>query len=92
MAEQVAQKQAETLARQAATGLYNAAAAVLLAWESVQPGGDPRRALIARFVMAHRLSARDPLAPEEQAWEATAADLILNDRAVDRSEIMRLLG
>jgi hypothetical protein len=35
-------KQHGRLARQASSGLYHAASAVILAWESVQAGGDPR--------------------------------------------------
>ncbi len=68
---------AETLAREAAAALYNAASAVLLGWEATRPGADPRRALIARFVLAHRLSPRDPLAPEEAPWEAGAGTAML---------------
>jgi len=46
----------ETLARAAATALYNAASAVLLAWEGSHPGTDGRRLLVARCVLDHRLS------------------------------------
>ncbi|HEY8289949.1 MAG TPA: acyl-CoA dehydrogenase family protein, partial [Acetobacteraceae bacterium] len=54
LAERVAGAEAETLARQASAALYNAASAALLAWEATRPGADARRALIARFVLAHR--------------------------------------
>jgi alkylation response protein AidB-like acyl-CoA dehydrogenase len=81
----------ETLARQAATALYDAASAVMLAWEATRPGTDARRALIARFVLAHRLSPTDPLAPEEAAWERPAGDLLLSDRPRALDEVAALL-
>lgn len=58
----VAEAGAEHLARQAATGLYNAASAVLLAAQGAALS-EPWRADAARLVLAHRLDARDPLAP-----------------------------
>jgi alkylation response protein AidB-like acyl-CoA dehydrogenase len=81
----------ETLARQAATALYDASSAVLLAWEGSRPGADARRALVARFVLAHRLSAVDPLAPEEAAWEQPATDALLADRSLRVEEVNSLL-
>ncbi len=82
----------ETLARQAATALYDAASAVLLAWEATRPGADARRALVARFVLAHRLSPVDPLAPEEAAWEQPAAALLLAERALTTEDVAPLLA
>ncbi len=81
----------ETLARTAAAGLYNAASAVLLAWEATRPGADARRALLARCVLDHRLAPRDPLAPEEAAWERPAADLLLAPQARDLDAVAPLL-
>jgi len=91
MAERVAGAEAETLARQASTALYNVASAVLLAWEATRPGTDARRALIARFVLAHRLSPSDPLAPEEGAWEKPATDLVLAEKAAALDDVAPLL-
>jgi alkylation response protein AidB-like acyl-CoA dehydrogenase len=82
----------ETLARQAATALYDATSAVLLAWEASRPGVDARRALVARFVLAHRLSPSDPLAPEEAAWEGPATDALLADEPLGLDAVGRLLG
>ena len=45
----------------AASGLYHITSAILMAWESAQPGADARRALYARSILDHRLSAQDPL-------------------------------
>ena len=84
--------EAEALARQAATALYNAASAVLLAWEGSRPGADARRALYARCVLEHRLSPRDPLAPEEADWEKAATALVLRDRAATWNEVAPLLA
>jgi alkylation response protein AidB-like acyl-CoA dehydrogenase len=91
LAERVAGNEAESLARQAATALYNAASAVLLAWEGSQPGVDARRALVARCVLAHRLSPQDPLAPEEADWERPAAGLLLGATAASLTEVAPLL-
>ncbi len=77
----------ETLVREAAAALYNAASAVLLAWEATRPGADARRALIARCVLAHRLAPRDPLAPEEAAWEHPATAMLLDDRPLAMAQI-----
>jgi hypothetical protein len=82
----------ETLARQAATALYDAASAVLLAWEGSRPGADARRTLVARFVLAHRLSPFDPLAPEEADWEQPAADVLLGQRSMGMGEVAGLLA
>jgi hypothetical protein len=84
--------EAEALARQAATAMYNAASAVLLAWEGSRPGADARRALYARCVLEHRLSPRDPLAPEEADWEKAATALVLRDRAAAWDEVAPLLA
>jgi acyl-CoA dehydrogenase len=92
LAERVAAGGQESLARQAATALYDASSAVLLAWEGSQPGSDARRALVARFVLAHRLSPFDPLAPEEAEWEQAAADALLGDQAMELGEVAGLLG
>jgi acyl-CoA dehydrogenase len=83
---------AEALARQAATALYNATSAVLLAWEGSRPGVDARRALYASCVLEHRLSPRDPLAPEEADWERAATALVLRDRAATWDEVAPLLA
>jgi acyl-CoA dehydrogenase len=91
LAERVASQGQDTLARQAATALYDATSAVLLAWEASRPGADPRRALLSRFVLAHRLSPNDPLAPEEATWEGPATSLLLGTRTPASDEIAALL-
>ncbi|MEO9191921.1 MAG: acyl-CoA dehydrogenase family protein [Acetobacteraceae bacterium] len=81
----------DTLVREAAAALYNAASAVLLGWEATRPGVDSRRALIARCVLAHRLTPRDPLAPEEAGWERQAGALLLQDAPLTLSEVAEVL-
>lgn len=53
---------AEHLARQAATGLYNAATAAIMAAQGATLS-EPWRAEAARLVLMHRLGAANPLAP-----------------------------
>jgi acyl-CoA dehydrogenase len=92
LAERVAGQGQEMLARQAATALYNVTSAVLLAWEGTRPGADARRALLSRFVLTHRLSPVDPLAPEEAAWETPAIAALLDAKRLDLAEVAPLLG
>ncbi len=57
---------AESGARQVAGALYHVTAAALLAWEAGQLD-DPIRLDLAELVLAHRLTAQDPLAGPEAA-------------------------
>ena len=91
LAERVAGLGQETLARQAATALYDVSSAILLAWEGCRPGADARRSLLARFVFTHRLSPADPLAPEEADWERPATDALLGEKALSLAEVAALL-
>jgi acyl-CoA dehydrogenase len=91
LADRVASQGQETLARQAATALYDASTAVLLAWEGSRPGADARRALLSRFVLAHKLSVMDPLAPEEAAWEAPATAALMATKRLGPREAETLL-
>ena len=81
----------EVHARAAASALYHIASAALMMSEAAKPGADARRALYARLVLDHRLSAQDPLAPQEVAWEREAAKVLLSERNVDLDEIAKLL-
>ena len=80
------------MARQAATALYDVSSAILLAWEGSRHGADARRTLLSRFVLAHRLSPADPLAPEEAVWEAPAATALLATARLDMSQAAPLLA
>jgi alkylation response protein AidB-like acyl-CoA dehydrogenase len=91
-AEQVAAAPAlEANARQAASGLYHVTTAILMSWEAAQPGRDARRALYARLILQHRLSARDPLEPDDDGWQDKAADTLLSERPAGLAEISGLL-
>jgi hypothetical protein len=78
-------------ARQAASALYHITSAILMTSEAARPGVDARRALYARLVLEHRLGVRDPLAPQEAAWEREAAEVLLSERSVTVEEIAGLL-
>jgi acyl-CoA dehydrogenase len=91
-AERVAAEPAlEETARLSASALYHITSAILMTWEAAQPGTDPRRALYARLVLEHRLSAQDPLEPRTGDWEREAAEIIFSEPKVSLSEIAGLL-
>jgi acyl-CoA dehydrogenase len=81
----------EHAARLAASALYHATSAITLAWEGCQPEVDARRLLLSRFVLEHRLSTKDPLAPADDAWERDAIDLMLSDAPVTFGQAVRSL-
>jgi alkylation response protein AidB-like acyl-CoA dehydrogenase len=92
-AERVAAEPAsEPQARRAASALYHAASAVLLAWEGTRDPADAHRALVSRFVLEHRLSPKDPLEPEDAAWEEAAIALLLEDAPVPLARAAKLLA
>jgi acyl-CoA dehydrogenase len=91
-AEQVAAApDMEATARLAASALYHATSAILLAWEGSQPGVDARRALLARFVLEHRLTARDPLASANDDWERDSIDIVLGEEPASLKRVATLL-
>ena len=57
-----------------------------------QTGADARRALVARFVLAHRLSPRDPLEMEDAEGEDAAIAMLLSDEAVTLEAVAPLLS
>ncbi len=81
-------------ARQAATGLYYAVAAAILAGEGTQlaAGGDARRLLLAALVNEHRLRARDPLKPARGAFETAVAEALLPETPVAPAALGDLLA
>jgi acyl-CoA dehydrogenase len=93
LAEDVARHpEAESHARSAASALYNAVSAVLLAWEGTRDPVDARRALMSRLVLEHRLAPRDPLARAERSWEKPAMDALLAGKPVPMADAAALLG
>jgi acyl-CoA dehydrogenase len=83
-AHEVASTKNEAHARQAATGLYYACAAALLADEGARLAerGDARRLLIAFLAYMHRLAPRDPLRRMTPAYEVELAEALLPETAV----------
>jgi hypothetical protein len=81
----------EAHARRAASGLYHATSAVLMAWEASCPSVDARRALFARLVLDNRLSAPDPLEPAAFDWEGDATELIFSERKLSLSDAAAFL-
>jgi acyl-CoA dehydrogenase len=81
----------EASARQAASALYHVTSAILMTSEAARPGTDARRALFARLVLEHRLTAQDPLEPRIGDWEREAAEILFAEKKVAFPEIARLL-
>ncbi|WP_374447881.1 acyl-CoA dehydrogenase family protein [Stella sp.] len=94
-ADRVAQGSDDRDARQAATGLYYATAAVLMAEEGARlsqgSAPDARRLVLARLALEHHLTPRDPFAETGFADE-TAARLLLDERPVAPAEAAAALA
>ena len=93
-AHETASTQNEAHARQAATGLYYACAAALLADEGTRLGekGDARRQLIAFLAYVHRLAPRDPLRRVTTGLEAELADALLPETPLAPDAVERMLS
>lgn len=92
-AHETASTQDEAHARQAASGLYYACAAALLADEGARLGkhGDARRQLLAFLACVHRLAPRDPLRRVTTGYEAELADALLPETPVAPDAAERIL-
>jgi acyl-CoA dehydrogenase len=82
----------EADARKAASALYHATSAVLMTWEASRTNCDARRALLARFVIEHKLSAQDPLEPARGGQVGAAADLVLAERKISLAAVTGFLA
>jgi alkylation response protein AidB-like acyl-CoA dehydrogenase len=93
-AHEAATTKSDAHARQAATGLYYACAAALLADEGARLGerGDARRLLIAFLAYMHRLAPRDPLRRQTAAYETDLADALLPEKAVPADTAEKILA
>jgi alkylation response protein AidB-like acyl-CoA dehydrogenase len=91
LARDTASKRDDIYARQAATGLYYATAAAVLAAEGsrLAATGDARRLLLAALVLEHRLEPRDPLLPVSS--EEAFAALLLPETPVPAAQVSQLL-
>jgi len=83
---------AEPQARRAASALYHAGSAILLAWEGTRDRADARRALVARFALEHRLAPKDPLEPEAAAWEGPAIGALLANAPLGLARVVPLMA
>jgi hypothetical protein len=79
-------------ARIAATALYNAVSAVILAHEGTRPSLDARRLVVARFVLEHRLETADPLSPRDDTWELAATAALLSSQPLSLAEAQRIVS
>ncbi|MBI3993944.1 MAG: acyl-CoA dehydrogenase family protein [Candidatus Lambdaproteobacteria bacterium] len=89
-----ADKSRELHTRQAASALYSATAATLLAWEGhrlAERRGDARRMLAAALVCKTRLEPVDPLAEDDPAWETRLARALFADAPLPLAEAQSLL-
>jgi len=89
--EVAANSSRERHSRLAASALYNAATAVLLASEAAR-NGNGKRLLLARMVVDHRLHGNDPMAiSADEGREGRAIDLLLSEQRVPLAEAVRLV-
>jgi acyl-CoA dehydrogenase len=92
-AHETATTKNEAHARQAATGLYYACAAALLADEGTRLGerGDARRQLLAFLVYVNRLAPRDPLRRVTASFETEFAEALLPETPIAPDAAQRIL-
>jgi alkylation response protein AidB-like acyl-CoA dehydrogenase len=81
-------------ARQAASGLYYAVAAIVLAAEGTRLSlnGDARRLLLSALTLMHRLMPRDPLKRASAEFENVCASSLLDEQPVPASTAERALA
>ena len=92
-AERIAAEGDETQNRRAASALYHATSAVLLAVEGAQLGAmgqDARRLVLARMVIDHRLSPSDPLEGGESS--AGQIDALLDEESLPLARAKDLIA
>ena len=83
----------EKLCRSAASTLYHAVSAALMAAEGAAigaSGGDARRLLMARLVAEHNLKAHDPMSPSDPAREDAIVDHLLDEAPVPLARAVEL--
>ncbi|WP_169542836.1 acyl-CoA dehydrogenase family protein [Sneathiella aquimaris] len=94
-AEEVADTQNETLARQASNALYHATTATLFAIEGAALGAagkDARRLLLSRLVIDSKLKPFDPLRQGEGRFEVEAGNCLLSGEKVTLERASDLLS
>ena len=93
-ARETAESGDDASARQAASALYYATAATVLAAEGARlaAGGDARRLLLARLLLDHKVMARDPLDRADAEREPAFAEQLLDERPVPLDRAAAMLG
>ena len=89
------QPEAEASCRRAASGLYHATSAALMASEGARlgaQGGDTRRLLLARLVIDHRLGNADPFSLPDHRHEDAMTAALLDDAPVSMERAAELLA
>ncbi len=85
----------EKFSRTAASSLYHAVSAALLAAEGAATGasgGDARRLLLAKLVLDHRLGVVDPFAPQADGNEDAIVGLLLDAAPVSLQRAASLVA
>jgi acyl-CoA dehydrogenase len=92
-AHETASTKDDSHARQAASALYYACAAVLMADEGTRLGdrGDARRQLLAFLAYVHRLAPRDPLRRVTVDFETEFAEALLPETPLAPDAVERIL-
>jgi len=95
LADKVGTSGNQTLARKAASAVYNSTTATLLATEGAKLGAagrDARRLLLSRMVLDHRLQANDPLSVRDGEFDKKATDLLLADEPVSLAKAAEVVS
>ena len=85
----------ESECRRAASGLYNAKTATLLASEGAKigaKGGDARRLILSRLVVDTRLTSRDPLAVDDTSFQTEASKLLIDEAPVSLDRALEVIS
>jgi acyl-CoA dehydrogenase len=92
--ESVAECGRDESVRQAASALYHATTAALMACEAAQvsrSAEDYRRLALAHLIVRHKLLPRDPLALDERDADAAQLRALVNEQALPLADAMQLL-
>lgn len=77
--------------REAASSLYHATTAVLMATEAARVAPDYRRLALAHLIMKHKLMPRDPLAPQDARADASIVRKLADETPVTLDEAISLM-
>ncbi|MFM0519015.1 MULTISPECIES: acyl-CoA dehydrogenase family protein [Caballeronia] len=89
--DSVAECRRDESVREAASALYHATTAVLMAAEAARVAPDHRRLALAHLIVRHKLMPRDPLAPHDVRDDAPLLRKLVDETPVTIDEAMTLL-